>query len=352
MPGMAFREAVKSGLFLTISTFLAKSSGVSRRAGAKKVASHFYPLIGPYDSGDPQVLEFHLLLMKLAGIDGVIVDWYGRQDFRDYTTLHQNTSRLVDQATRLGMRFAICYEDQTIPTLVEAGRVAHGERVGQAVSDVSWLAENWFTRPGYVHINRRPLLLSFGQTGLTDEEWTQTLAGLKEPMAYFSQHYLRAAASSAFDWPVPSGGLQAIERFRKESLRWPQAIPVAFPRFVDVYAEAKVQRSWGRIDDNQGATFKTTLQQALATGSPVIQIATWNDWGEGTRVEPSIEFGYRDLEVVQAMRRNRVDSQFSATQSDLRLPYRLLMVRRKAVAGQHTKQLDRIAELVAAGRIG
>ena len=39
-----------------------------------EIASHFMPLIGPYDSGDPHVLEYHLLLMKLAGIDGVVVD--------------------------------------------------------------------------------------------------------------------------------------------------------------------------------------------------------------------------------------------------------------------------------------
>jgi hypothetical protein len=29
--------------------------------GRREVASHFYPLIGPYDSGDPHVLEYHLL---------------------------------------------------------------------------------------------------------------------------------------------------------------------------------------------------------------------------------------------------------------------------------------------------
>ena len=82
--------------------------------GERPIASHFYPLIGPYDSGDPYLLEYHLLLMKLAGIDGVVVDWYGLQDFRDYRVLHRNTQRLVDQVERLGMKFAICYEDQTI----------------------------------------------------------------------------------------------------------------------------------------------------------------------------------------------------------------------------------------------
>ena len=44
-------------------------------SGEQQIASWYYPLIGPYDSSDPAVLEYHVLLMKLAGIDGVIVDW-------------------------------------------------------------------------------------------------------------------------------------------------------------------------------------------------------------------------------------------------------------------------------------
>jgi len=39
--------------------------------------SNYHPLIGLYDSTDPDLLECHLLQMKLAGIDGVIPDWYG-----------------------------------------------------------------------------------------------------------------------------------------------------------------------------------------------------------------------------------------------------------------------------------
>src|SRR5215469_15931106 len=42
-------------------------------SGERQIASWYYPLIGPYDSADPAVLEYHVLLMKLAGIDGIIV---------------------------------------------------------------------------------------------------------------------------------------------------------------------------------------------------------------------------------------------------------------------------------------
>src|SRR5205085_10864071 len=45
--------------------------------GRRNIASHYYPLIGPYDSRDPDVVEYHVLLMKVAGIDGAIADWDG-----------------------------------------------------------------------------------------------------------------------------------------------------------------------------------------------------------------------------------------------------------------------------------
>jgi hypothetical protein len=59
--------------------------------GGPKPASHYRPLLGLYDSNDPDVLRCHVLLMKLAGIDGVLIDWYGTEDYLDYGVIHRNT---------------------------------------------------------------------------------------------------------------------------------------------------------------------------------------------------------------------------------------------------------------------
>ena len=321
----------------------------SVKDGNREIASKFYPLIGPYDSGDPHVLEYHLLQMKLAGIDGVIVDWYGLEDFRDYPILHRNTQRLIDQAARLGMKFAICYEDRTIPALEKAGRLQTNRRVDHAVREIQWLRDHWFSLPDYVRCGGQPVLLSFGQTGLSGEEWTRCLQQAKTKAAYFSQHFRRDAAVGAFDWPVPSDAVAALKRFQEHAESWKQSIPVAFPRFIDIYAEANVHESWGRIEDDQGATFKKTFTNAFSLKPPMIQIATWNDWGEGTVIEPSKEFGYRDLEVIQQLRRQHIDRTFSATAADLRLPLKLLQLRR--TSSIHRGEADRIAELLANGEL-
>ena len=91
-----------------------------RPDGRREIASHDYPLVGPYDSGDRHLLEYHVLLMKYSGIDGVIIDWYGMEDFYDYRKIHQNTQRLIPFLKKAGLQFAICYEDQSVGQMVQS----------------------------------------------------------------------------------------------------------------------------------------------------------------------------------------------------------------------------------------
>ncbi len=297
--------------------------------GRRPIASHFYPAIGPYDSGDPAVLEYHLLLMKLAGIDGVIVDWYGTADAFDYPMIHRHTQALFDQAEKLHLRVAICYEDQTLPKLAAAGKIAAGDLVPQARKDLDWLAAHWFTSGAYVKISGRPVLLSFGQDGLSDAQWTQVFATEKKPPSpaappalttplYFSEHHRRTVAAGAFDWPIPSEGVKATARFQTESPRLAECdswLPfLALPRFLR-RGESSSQ-SLGHIEDDQGRTFATTLDQAAqptkCSADPGRHLERLGR-GQSSMIEPSLENGTRELETLQKVRRATVDPTFAPT---------------------------------------
>ena len=317
--------------------------------GRREIASQFYPIIGPYDSGDPAVIEYHLLLMKLAGIDGVVVDWYGRADCYDYKQLHENVVLLVNMVEQFQMKFLICYEDQTINALVEQKVIPQGSRVSYAVKEVEWLTKNWFHRDSYVCFRGQPILLSFGHSGLNDEEWQNVFGRIDLPISWLSEHAPRPRACGAFDWPIPEQGLTQIRRFSQASKQWQCSMPVVFPRFVDVYQKAGVQPAYKNITDNNGETFRLSVDEAGRAHGQIVQIATWNDWGEGTQIEPSREFGYRDLEYLQSLRAGQVDKQFQMKKASLRLPYRLLLLRR-AVRGDNAA-LDQIAEQILAGKV-
>jgi hypothetical protein len=316
--------------------------------GRPAIASHYWPLIGPYDSGDPDVIEYHALLMKLAGIDGVVLDWYGTADLFDYASIHRHASAFVDQAKKSGLQIAVCYEDRTIAKLVEAGQLKSSERVEHAKREIDWLRKNWFREPAYLKFGDRPVLLSFGRDGLTDEEWQRVLDAMPGPLLYLSEHSRRVPAAGAFDWPVPQAGTKAQAAFYRDAKGWSTSMAVAFPRFHDIYQQAKVHKSWGTIDDNDGKTFVTTLEAALKSGLPLVQICTWNDWGEGTAIEPSADFGYRDLEAVARLRREFIEPRFATQPEDLRLPLRLYHLRKRArQRGMPVAEHDQLAGLLA-----
>lgn len=44
--------------------------------GRREIASADYPLIGPYDQGDPEVVRWHFRLARAAGIDGFLCSWW------------------------------------------------------------------------------------------------------------------------------------------------------------------------------------------------------------------------------------------------------------------------------------
>ena len=288
------------------------------------IASKFYPIIGPYDSGDREVLQYHLLLMKFAGIDGVIVDWYGLTNFRDYALLHRNTTRMLEECERLKMKFIICYEDQTISALINDGKLDKKDAVGHAVHEINWLSRYWFRSPSYVRFDQRPVLLSFGHDGLSPQDWTRCIERISEPVLYYSQDYRRQGAEGAFNWPSPSEGMAQYDRFLKQSTQWDSLIPVAYPRFDDVYKIAGVRDSFPVIPDRSGNTLKQTLQKCLNPKTRLIQIATWNDWGEGTQIEPSVEYGYRDLKNIQDFIRSRIKPALEFDPDDLHLPRKIL----------------------------
>lgn len=88
----------------------------------REIASYYYPLIGPYHSGDKNVIENHLLLMKYSGIDGVLIDWYGTYDVNDYRMVKENTEQLIAMLDKVGLEYAIVYEDRFLPNVVNAGK--------------------------------------------------------------------------------------------------------------------------------------------------------------------------------------------------------------------------------------
>ena len=321
----------------------------------RESASHFSPMMGLYDSGDPDALRCQVMLMKLAGIDGIIIDWYGNADFNDYALINRNTLRLIPLLQQAGLRFAICFEDQSVAQEIAGGQFPASEAVAHGQSLMKWMDANFFTHPAYLRIEGRPILLSFGEPFYKDREWNDLFSVLPTKPLYFTEGVLRAAtaATGCFGWPMPhegnQGDLREQNSFYNLSGNWPHFIGVAYPRFQDIYAQAGVQPSWGTIADRQGLTYTNTLTRALRSNASIVQLATWNDWGEGTQIEPSFEFGFRDLEATQKLRQQYLDPRFAYAASHLRLPIEWYQMKKHAANKGARDALEAFFPLLISG---
>jgi len=301
------------------------------KEGRRSVASHDYPMLGAYDSQDPELLECQVQLMKFAGIGGLVINWYGIKDFNDYAAIHQNVRSLVPVLRRAGLKFAVCYEDQTVGHMVKGGVLKADETVDHGRAVMDWLAENWFKDKAYLKRDGVPVLLVFGPQYFSRDQWRAVTARLSGRAALFAlpHHAREKDVAGSFAWPPVWGGKQVAKEDWWRELETVYAggdartmIRVAFPGFHDIYEQAGVHASYGRIQDRDGATFNESLELALKGGSGLVQIATWNDYGEGTAIEPGRRYGYRYLDALQ----RRSGGPFDA--SDLRLPIQLYHLRK------------------------
>lgn len=338
-------------------------------SGQPPIASWYRPLIGPYDSADPAVLEYHVLLMKLAGIDGMVVSWHGPDDYLDYAVNNERTRAVFELARRAGLRFALCYEDQSIQRQVADGRLAAADAVAHARQTLVYAQDHFFKDAAYLRLHDRPVLLNFGpQFFKEDAQWEDLFSAL-EPRnrpAFFTEDFRLTSGAGAFNWPPMylslAGGTRGVlsqtaletylTGFEERARSWPAFISSAFPRFHDVYQSAGVGDSWGYLGDRKGSTFRQTLSRALTNNSAIAMVVTWNDFAEGTMVEPTVEYGFRDLGIIQDQRRLHLESAFPVRQTDLSLALRYYQLRRRP--DRPLEQRERLAKVfseIVAGKL-
>lgn len=257
--------------------------------GKREIAAHYYPAIGPYASSDATVLNYHALLMKYAGIDGVMIDWYGTQEKNDYALNRRNTEEVVKAMERVGLEFSIVYEDATLDGLTD--------KATQALKDMNYLQRNLFNKAGYTKVMEKPLLLVFGPQQLKGEEnWKQAFSVLttQPKLVALNGHGNNAGALTAGEylWVNPNPDYSMIQQFGIY-------IGGAMPGFLDYYKEGGVGESYPTYDAENGELFKRQLDAIQNAGLKYMQISTWNDFGEGTVIEPTDEFGNRYLITLQ-----------------------------------------------------
>jgi hypothetical protein len=171
-------------------------------------------------------------------------------------------------------------------------------------------------------------LLCFSPRELsTTLEWQGAFSKFITKPKFISLEYAGDVVGTAndgeFAWVDP-GGLDDLQRFyQKRAPLFETTFTGAYPGFKDFYSPG----GWGNtlfvIDHNGTSVLQASLDLAKSNGSSYLQLITWNDFNEGTMLEPTLEFEFSFLETIQQY------TGVSYTKAELQLIYRWYALRKK-----------------------
>ncbi|MFN8222606.1 MAG: hypothetical protein U0R50_05070 [Gaiellales bacterium] len=226
-----------------------------------KIASQFYPARGAYSSTDPRVVRNQLREIAATGIDTVIVSWWGPDSI---------------EAWRL-------------PTVTAA---AHAAGLEVAVHVEPWpdrTARAVRTAVDSLHARGIDDFYVYDSSQLADEDWSAELSALPDGVRVFANTWLvgKAAAggfSGLYPYDVVVYPVSSFQRVcRAAQKRLLACAPSIGPGFDSRRATGMTTV----VPRRDGKRYDATWQAAAHAGADVITITSYNEWLEGTQIEPA-----------------------------------------------------------------
>jgi hypothetical protein len=237
------------------------------------------------------------------------------------------------------MEFGVMYEDQN------AGDI------NAARADMTYVRDNFFSKANHMQVNGKPALMVFGpQKFKNPADWTNILSVFSTKPTFFALWYNDAAGANAdgkFAW-IAQNGLKGVNDFDNglDGGGHGLTIPILYPGFNSYYANGgwpgptwKISYTLKADNTEGGDTFQSTFELGKYAGDP-LQIATWNDYGEGTMVEPTNQLQYKSLTTLQ----RSVGTAY--TDAELKI-VKMLFDQRKQFGASKQAQLDQASTALA-----
>jgi hypothetical protein len=261
------------------------------------------PVLGEYDSHDPKVVEEHCREAKAAGITGFIASWWQRGDIHD-----KGMPLLLDAAQKNGLKVSAYYEE---------GKPIKAATVEATVEDILFLLGRYGKHPAWLKVNGKPVLFVYVRAvhDLKLPGWRQVIAGVNRKYpggAIFIGDELSEKGAQVFDGihtynitgKTKGMTVEQVHAWGKEN--YPAVVKMAGSKISAVtvipgYDDSHIGRPDPRpnTDRHDGQTYRALWEEAIAAHPNWVLITSWNEWHEGSEIEPSKENGDRELKTTK-----------------------------------------------------
>ncbi|MBD3185614.1 hypothetical protein GF325_02200 [Candidatus Bathyarchaeota archaeon] len=258
-----------------------------------------------YDSCDVDAIKYHLDLASGAGIDTFICTWWGPNEPEDY-----KFRQVLNITERDGypMEHSVYFEsnqgsyNKTNPACVD-----------NLYQHLKFIVEQYGNHSNFLRIDdastgkERPVIFVYSPTAKASwQNWTDALSllhgdglypfligdignpeapSLEETRIFDGIHVYNPLGLYANE---PS---KALSRFQELVIGSRFSGKLACTTVLPGYNDTQVRHGTAILERENGATYNTTWEVALESNCDWVLICTWNEWHEGSEIEPSYQNG-------------------------------------------------------------
>ncbi len=291
-----------------------------------------YPSIGPYNSGDHGVMRWHIRSAKAAGINAFLLfvnRWKEESALTDrlLNIAHQEQFKIgfIEHHSALGARSL--EHPESAPVLSDAvSRNVPPRELQAAIGRITAMMKRWKSHPAYLRINGKPMVvIPYMVESLVPSEFHHLVATVKGGVG--EDLHVTAIVPDVYWYMFPHSIIEKNSR-KKITREWANAGVDCFTHWtpngmvtLDQNARNKVNRAvvadsrkWrkasmipvmpGFNDDEwrpggvgaktsprgDGRSWREQIISARRARPDFIFIQSWNEWHEGSQIEPSVSY--------------------------------------------------------------
>ncbi len=265
-----------------------------------------------YNSSDNTTISRQLNWAMQAGITGFISSWWGAGDQTD-----QNLAKMlaltptIEQGTGVHFASSIYFESDA-PALQGQSAI---------ISSLRYVLSRYASSPYFFHWNSKPVIFFWDPlgSGRTLAEWA-AIRSQVDPnnQTIWSAEGVDMNLLSVFDgihlfsaayWGILDGNINAADqKFRTEIDAYNQANhthKIWAAGVLPGYNDTVIPGRTGTyiVARNNGTTYRASWNGAIASTPDWITITSFNEWFEGSMIEPSVTYGTLYLNITQQFTR-------------------------------------------------